>query len=1083
MKRQLSFTLSKALCVSLSMLLGISLWGTWLAKENAPTVNAFLGQQDFVFKNTDGAAIDPIKDVKSENYPWYYKPAHKTLADLKKDTVRVGEQIEQEGAALLYNKTGNYGDANTALPLAKNSKVSFFSTGAIRPHLAGQGSHGVSTYVKGEPFKTAFTEAGYSVNTVLWDKYMELHGDPSGTKEDQTNTYRRDRQSYPNGARPYKLGDIPWDDIYTNQPEVQSSVAEYSDAAIFVFTRQGGEGVDMWPGVFAQGTDQENVDMLKLTARERSVLEGLTTLKKDGVIKRIIFLIDSTNYPGMEFLNSDKIDVDAVVWTGALGESGIKAVPKLLDGTYNFSGSLPFTIYYDNWDNPAVANMYNGTAGERNFNSLMMHYTNLSDFGRQPEEHTTSYVVYKEGIYVDYRYPETRYEDVVTQRANAGNFDYGKTIAYTHGYGLSYTDFALSDLKVTRVPQSNEYKVNVTVTNTGKVAGKKAVQLYAQKAYGKYDIDNQIEKSSVDFVGFAKTGELKPGDKETVTVTVNGRELFASYDANGAKTYVVTPGDYYLAAGDNAHDALNNILAAKGRTTKDGMDYNGDSSLVWNSKVSTLDAWTYSHSDQTGVEITNLFDESDINKYSGRGDNHVTYTTRNDWTGTTSFFRPGEQTYELLKATAQLWEDQVEGFTATEAEKTDTPYPTYGRDYTKDPLKDENGNVILSKNLTLIDLWEDENGNPIPTTDERWDWLMDQMTWDEMAKLTSCGFRHTEAVASIGLPYSFNYNESNGVANASWIATNKGGIEGKALAAAYDDPDKNGMAELWPGNSVITATLNAELAEECGRLWGEEGNWAGMAGLYGPGFNTYRSAYSGRNYEYFGADPYGAGMMGAYVIRGMQSSGMFAVIKHFAFNDMENYRRAASVWIPEQAAREIYLRQFSYPFTVGGALATMCGMGRLGAEPCPSNDSLISGWLYGETGFQGFATTDVMSGSYNNKPSQIKAGASLSDDDKMEGQHSFDPYKPVAGQTLGYGDFAWKMRDAAKHICYAVLHSNAINGYSAGTEIVSVTPPWQYWVAAIDWTLGILLVGSFVFLGFVIYQRTKSEKEAKSWKN
>lgn len=1080
MAKNFMFRLSKAICVVLAILLGVLLWGTWLANNNVTTVSAFFGQQSYRVENVDGEAIDPIADVAKENYPWYYKPAHSTLAELKEDTDRVCEEIEKEGAALLFNKSGDYDGNKTALPLKKGSKVSFFSTGSIRPMLAGQGSHGVSSYIKTNTYVTAFEAAGHEVNETLWNEYMEMHGDPSSTSADRNNEYRRDRQSYPNGSRPYKLGDIGWDDFYTNNDvAVQESIEEYNDAAIFCVTRQGGESVDMWAGEFAQ-SDPENAstDMLKLTPKERSVLVGLTQLKNEGKIKRIIVNLNIANQIGMEFMLDDDIDVDAVIWTGGMGERGIFAVPKLLDGTYNFSGSLPFTVYYDNWDNPAVANVYNGTEGGGDFNSLMMHYTNLDEFGREPEEHTTSYIVYKEGIYVDYRYPETRYEDVVTKRSGAGDFKYTDTIAYTHGYGLSYTDFELSDMSVERVRGTSDYELTVTVTNTGDVAGKKAVQVYAQKPYGSYDIENEIEKSAVDFVAFEKTKELAPDESQTLTITVGGSEFMASYDANGAKTFVATPGTYYLAVGDNAHDALNNILAAKGRSTADGMDYNGDTDLVWSTQVDQLDTRNFSVSEATGKPITNLFDESDINKYSGRGDNHVTYTTRNNWVGTTSFFAPDTLCYEQLEATAQLWEDQVKGFEPTEEEKSDRAYPEYERNYEENPLLDDSGNVILNKNLVLIDLLKDENGDPIPTSDERWDWLMNQMSWDEMARLTSRGFRHTEAVTSIAMPQSFNYNESNGVAVSPWNRNDGGGsalggsIKGKALAVAFDDPDKGGQAELWPGNCVMTATLNPELIEEAGRLWGEEGNWAGMSGLYGPGFNTYRTPYGGRAYEYFGADPYGAGVMGSYLIKGMQESGMFAVIKHFAFNDGECYRRAASVWLTEQAAREIYLRQFWYPIVDGGAMSVMCGMGRLGARPCPSNEDLIAGWLRGEAGLKGFATTDVMSGSYNNKPSQIKAGADLSDDDSMGGQHSFDPYKP----GNGYADFAWKMREAAKHVCYAVLHSNAMNGYTPGTKLIPVTPAWQIAVTAVDIIVGVLLAGSFVFLGFVLAARYKARK-------
>lgn len=1080
MTKKWMLVLSKALCVFFAILFGGVIWGTQLAMNNAPNVTSFLGQTSYVYESNDEETVDPIKDVGKENYPWYYKPAHSSLAELKKDTDRVCEEIEEEGAVLLYNKTGSYDGNSTALPLKKGSKVSFFSTGSIRPHLAGQGSHGVSTYTKNDTYLKAFAEAGYVVNETLWNSYLDMHGDPSSTSADRNNPYRRDRQSYPNGNRPYKLGDIFWDDIYTNNSaEVKTSI-DGSDAAIFCVTRQGGEGVDMWPGEFAssqtaQGND--NVDMLKLTKKEKSVLKGLTQLKKDGKIKRIIINLNLSNQMGMEFVNDPDIDVDAVVWTGGMGERGIYAVPKLLNGTSNFSGTLPFTVYYDNWDNPATANIYNGTQGEGNFNSLMLHYTNLSDLGRAKEEHTTSYVVYKEGIYVDYRYCETRYEDVVLKRANVGDFDYNKTIAYTHGTSLSYTDFELSDMRVERIQGGNDYKVSVTVKNTGSVAGKKAVQIYAQKPYETYDVENEIEKSSVDFVGFKKTGELAAGASETVEIIVGGREFMAAYDSNGAGTYVVTPGTYYLAAGNNAHDALNNILATKGKTTSDGMDYNGKKALAWSTVINKLDTTTYAFSDATGVKIKNLFDESDINKYSGRGNNHVTYTTRNNWKDTLSFFEPNTECYEKLEATAQLFDDQNVGREATEAEKSDRAYPEYERNYNENPLVGENGEIILDKNLTLIDLLKDENGNEIPLSDPRWDYLMNQMSWDEMAKLVRRGFRHTEPATSIAMPQSFNYNESNGIALSTWDRNDGGGnalggsIPGKALAVTLNDPDVKGMAMLWPTNCVITATLNPELAEEAGKLWGEEGNWAGMSGLYGPGFNTYRTAYGGRNYEYFGADAYGAGKMGAYLIKGMQSQGMFAVIKHFAFNDAENYRRAASVWLTEQAAREIYLRQFYYPIVDGGALCVMSGMGRLGAVPCPSNESLMRGWLHGEAGLKGFATTDVMSGNYNSKVSQIKAGCDLSDDDKLTGQHDFAPYEP----GKGYADFAWMMRDSAKHICYAVLHSNAMNGYTPNTVMRAVTPAWQYWIMAIDITVGLLLLASIGLLTAVLVLRYKNK--------
>lgn len=1103
------FTLSKALCVFFSLIFGVLMLGTQLADKNKPFVSGLLNQpmqkievaEGFVVPNDPATGVPytnyPIQGVKDENYPWYFKPNFKSLKEIKegagekRGTSAVADQIEAEGATLLYNK-------NNALPLAQGSKVSLFSVGTLRAYFGPQGAHGVSgsgpyVYTTLHTNLEAYKKAGFLVNETLWANYLAKHGNPSvqtnDTGNNATTPFRRNRTNTP---AQQKFGDIPWATIYTdNSQEVKDSVASFNDAAIFTWTRSNGENVELMAGAYGTGTEpyshgNSGVDAAKLSDKERSVLVGLTALKKAGTIKKIIFNVNSNNMIAMEFMNDPAIDVDAVIWTGGHGEMGIYTVPKLLTGEYNFSGSLSMTAFYNNYDIPAVANNQSGAGSGTAHDGTNIHYTNALDISATKSQKTTAYVVYKEGVYVGYRYPETRYEDVVLGRAKTGSFKYKDTIFSTFGSGLSYTSFSFSNFSVTpKVAWSGDtYTASVRVTNNGAKAGKKSVQIYAQKPYTQYSIDNQVEKPSVELVGFGKTKLLQPGTSEIVTVEIDGKYL-ASYDYTKAKTYIIDAGAHYLAVGNNAHDALNNILARKGKTTANGMDYNGVANLSWSTNLA-FDAEKYSKSDQTGNPITNLFDQANWNTYTNKGPEIVKYVSRNDWEGTLSFFEfvPGgavgtrnyysdsyAKGYEVLSVKSQILKDQRENFEPEPDDGGAVAYPTYGAD---------NG-------LSLIDLMMDTEGNWISYDDPLWDKLLDQMTWDEMCLLVQEGFRHTVPVGSINKPQSFEFNESNGIALGSWNSSSPDGqVAGKALARAFDDPDKDKMAELWPNNPIMTATLNVELMYECGLLWGEEGMWAGFSGLYGVGFNTLRTPYGSRHAEYFSEDPYAGGTIGSYLVAGMQSRGMNCVIKHFVLNESEIHRVGASMWINEQALREIYLRMFEIPIAmkyvnlpgyaepvlVGGAMNVMGSKGRIGPYMCVAYEPLQTGWLRKEAGLRGFSTTDTLESAINSKPAQVKAGTTLSDDNGTRDDSgtngnikTFEPYK------TGHGDFAWKLREAAKRNCYHVVHSNAMNGFAPGTKIIPLTPPWIGWLATINTIVGILFGLSCIFLATVIVMR------------
>ena len=278
-----------------------------------------------------------------------------------------------------------------------------------------------------------------------------------------------------------------------------------------------------------------------------------------------------------------------------------------------------------------------------------------------------------EGIYVGYRYYETRYEDYVMDTDNTGDYEYGETVAYPFGHGLSYTTFEYSDFEVTENEDGN-FDVAVTVTNTGDVAGKEVAEVYLQKPYTEYDQENGIEKASAELVGFAKTQELQAGDSETLHITVE-KERLKSYDSNGYQTYILEDGDYYLTVGEDSHAAVNNILAAKGydeKSTDGRMDADGNEDMVYKWTNDKLDSTTYAVSSQTGTEITNQFDDVDINRYEGSGDNEITYVSRKDWEGTWP-----KEAVTLSVATEQMAED----LTSNKALPEDgSEMPEYGKD-------------------------------------------------------------------------------------------------------------------------------------------------------------------------------------------------------------------------------------------------------------------------------------------------------------------------------------------------------------------------------------------------------------------
>ena len=988
--------------------------------QNADAVNAALGIPE--------REILPGKTSSADNE--YFKSNFQSVAEVKKSGELYVETVAAEGITLLKNE-------NNALPLPANAAVSFFSTSSVSPVIVGTGSATYGASVGVTSLKEGCESAGLKVNEALWNWY-------------NTNFEKYGRRKFGDHiGTVFSIGDAKWSQIAASA----KTDSTYGDAAIFVLSRSGGEGVDstIYGG---DSNDMTNGNYLKLSPTEMDVLKNLKLQKDAGVFKRIIVLMNTANPIECAFVDDPQYGVDALLWVGTLGQTGAKAIGNILAGNVNPSGRLPDTFWKHHYLNPALANSATLVSAS-NTSTQWVITTNIN---------TGKHIVYQEGIYVGYRYTETRYEDTVLKdKENVGSFDYYEAVSYPFGYGLSYSTFDYGNMQVTKA--DDVYTVTVDVKNTGSAAGKETVQLYLQKPYTDYDKEHFIEKASAELVGFGKTKILQPGESQTVTIQVAGRE-FASYDAYGAKTYIIDAGKHYLTVAKNAHDAVNNILAAKGKTTADGMTAEGDTALV-ESFTLEFDAETYSTSAATGNPITNQFDDVDLKRYEGAGDNaeNLQYVTRSNWEGTVKLglTKDNQRTnnYYNVIPTDKMKEDLAWSW-AYQMETDDGEYPTYGSKET---------------DYQLIDLraYDDGDGDPtndvaIPYDDPMWEDFLDQLTWDETVALLSNGYCKTAPLEGIGKPETLDRDGGVGPCQPYNIAKEAN----NGLAVQNDDPGKSEKPVTYPCNGLVAATFNLELSYEYGRQWGEDCLWAGYAGLYGMGVNTHRSAYGGRNFEYYSEDPVLMGNIAAQCTKGMSTCGVYVYLKHCFLNDQETYRCGSWTWCNEQAIREVYLKSFQIAIEQGGASCVMSGLNSLGMK-WTGVQGFLNTVLRGEFGLTGHIVTDSYA-CYNG--SYIKGvlyGNDLPLGELNTEKETFQYAAPTYG---GHSKVAWAMREAAHRVLYSVVHSAAMNGYEPTYLVVENTPTWPQQVKTAQLGSAIALgVSGVLFGGVMLSDAAKRKKK------
>lgn len=877
----------------------------------------------------------------------------------------VNLKLAKEGFVLLKNE-------NAALPMNKGARISVFSKNSVNLSYGGSGSGGFDTSNNKNLYES-LNDAGFVTNPTLKNFYESSQSGPVRTAN-SSDLDNGDNQKIATAETPQNK--------YTDA--VRNSYADYSDAALVVITRIGGEGFDLprYQGD-SEGAVSPDSHYLELDQNEIDLLTAVT----DGTFKRVVVVFNTPSSFEATFLKdsayaafADKID--AAVWIGFTGSNGITALGEILNGDVNPSGRLVDTWAADFTKNPSFVNFGTGCLPDT---------TDKYDGGMYYS------VDYEEGIYVGYRYYETRGE-------TDGEDWYNANVVYPFGYGLSYTtfDWTVGDASASEIELGTTITVPVTVKNTGSVAGKEVVQLYASAPYTL----GGIEKAHKVLVGFAKTKLLQPGESETVTVSFDPYST-ASYDyrdanSNGFSGYELEAGEYTLYVSRNAHESEKAIALNLAADVQIGTDPTTDS------------------------EVVNRYTDSE--NFLDSDWQLDTMLSRADWEGTW----PTPQTAQQHAGTDRLYEEIRSEEHNNPTDFDSEEYPWFGEEPT----------------LTLRDLLpsaEAEGYEPVVSyDDERWEELMMGCDEEEMIALINNGAYHTLAMESVGLPATIHGDGPSG------------------FTCFMSKEQVNGTCQ-YVSEPVMASTWNINLMNELGEAIGEEGTIGDKAtgqpysSIYAPGVNIHRSPFGGRCSEYFSEDPFISGMMGAAEVQGIQSRGVLPTVKHFVANEQETHRSIGGdlSWLSEQALREIYLKPFEYTVKLGETRGIMTSFNRIGTRWTGGDYRLLTEILRNEWGFNGLVICDFNTiPQYMIPRMMFYAGGSL---DLATQQSAMW----MDCDTSDAGDAIVLMR-AVKDVMYALVNSNAMNAEVIGYN----PPIWQeylHWINIGAFTLvGVWLVLAIV---------------------
>ncbi len=929
----------RGLAALMTCLMVLSIVGTGVANTYRGALDDTLGTESYVTINDDSAAR--------------FKTDYATIEDMAAAARDIAIREGEEGTVVMKNDNG-------VLPLKANANVALFGLAAYNVYGPKGGNADAASLAD------ALAGAGLNVNETLKDYYLtniinmhtEMRANRWTGKEVPTTVYDHMYVSAPGDWTTYQIAEVPPAEFEAlGVPANWKEAIAKDSIGICVFARGAGEGNTYKPGsALNYAGEATGEDPLKLSADELAVVEAA----KETCSKVIVLLNTGNNMMIADIAEGGSHEVDGICYIGCPNDYQTIGIANVLTGKVNATGALASAFVRDHQSIPAVQNVGGDYFADyeivcRNddprYPGKEIGNIGTGSFGGADTYNGGMYIVEAEGIYVGYKYYETRYFDAVMGQGNANSaagatqgsaWNYGDEMLYTFGHGLSYLDYTqtLKSVTVDRSVNGNITAV-VEVKNNSNQDGKFLTQLYVQQPYTDYDRTNLVEKSAVMFLNSAKV-DVAAGKSKEVTITIPTKYL-ASYDANNAKTYILDAGDYYFTAAAGAHEAVNNILAAQGKTVADGMDAAGSKAVVsW--KLDQLDNTTFAIANNTTV--TNVADDADLNYWLP---GTVTYLTRQDW----NTFPINYNKLNLKIADSpkkDQWIAEMRGETYTISDTGAAAEAVPGPKFTASEIGAEQLNNI---------------------NDPYWDKLVHAITIDEAVGAVIHGGSRSDTLTNIDNPV---------------VIQNEGPT---GISAGYTD-EATGKTYKFNVNSqtLLGCSFNPELAYQWGLVEGNSCLWVERYDLWGSGLTLNRTPYNGRNYEYISEDPMLTNVIGREVIQGCSDKGIINGPKHMGFNDQEHNRAGISAYMTEQKFRETDLRGFEGALSDAFGMGVMIAFNRIGATNASHHVGMIQKIVRGEWGFKGLISTDMMNNYlYFNAESMVMAGITQVADFAADNSH------------------------------------------------------------------------------------------------
>ena len=929
----------RGLAALMTCLMVLSIVGTGVANTYRGALDDTLGTESYVTINDDSAAR--------------FKTDYATIEDMAAAARDIAIREGEEGTVVMKNDNG-------VLPLKANANVALFGLAAYNVYGPKGGNADAASLAD------ALAGAGLNVNETLKDYYMtniinmhtEMRANRWTGKEVPTTVYDHMYVSAPGDWTTYQIAEVPPAEFEAlGVPANWKEAIAKDSIGICVFARGAGEGNTYKPGsALNYAGEATGEDPLKLSADELAVVEAA----KETCSKVIVLLNTGNNMMIADIAEGGSHEVDGICYIGCPNDYQTIGIANVLTGKVNATGALASAFVRDHQSIPAVQNVGGDYFADyeivcRNddprYPGKEIGNIGTGSFGGADTYNGGMYIVEAEGIYVGYKYYETRYFDAVMGQGNANSaagatqgsaWNYGDEMLYTFGHGLSYLDYTqtIKSVTVDRSVNGNITAV-VEVKNNSNQDGKFLTQLYVQQPYTDYDRTNLVEKSAVMFLNSAKV-DVAAGKSKEVTITIPTKYL-ASYDANNAKTYILDAGDYYFTAAAGAHEAVNNILAAQGKTVADGMDAAGSKAVVsW--KLDQLDNTTFAIANNTTV--TNVADDADLNYWLP---GTVTYLTRQDWnTFPINYNKLNLKIADSPKKDQWIAEMRGETYTISDtgAAAEAVPGPKFA------------ASEIGAEQLNNIN-------------DPYWDKLVHAITIDEAVGAVIHGGSRSDTLTNIDNPV---------------VIQNEGPT---GISAGYTD-EATGKTYKFNVNSqtLLGCSFNPELAYQWGLVEGNSCLWVERYDLWGSGLTLNRTPYNGRNYEYISEDPMLTNVIGREVIQGCSDKGIINGPKHMGFNDQEHNRAGISAYMTEQKFRETDLRGFEGALSDAFGMGVMIAFNRIGATNASHHVGMIQKIVRGDWGFKGLISTDMMNNYlYFNAESMVMAGITQVADFAADNSH------------------------------------------------------------------------------------------------